>query len=113
MQIVLMLFSNTALFDSINFHQLELKISFKVGLLLVICLTTCFTRKLSTEPTDDADGKDVEVLIDHAKKAADELTDKKHLVKRDLTLALFVEPWGIRPHLLARLGGELYSVGKK
>ena len=34
-----------------------------------------------------------------------------HLAKRDLTLAFFVDSFGARPQLLARLGGELYSVG--
>ena len=34
-----------------------------------------------------------------------------HLTKRDLTLAFFVDSLGARPQLLARLGGELYSVG--
>ena len=33
------------------------------------------------------------------------------LTKRDLTLAFFVDSLGVRPHLLARIGGELYSVG--
>ena len=34
-----------------------------------------------------------------------------HLTKRDLTLAFFLDSFGARPQLLARLGGELYSVG--
>ena len=33
------------------------------------------------------------------------------LTKRDLTLAFFVDSLGVRPQLLARIGGELYSVG--
>ena len=73
------------------------------------CHRGLYIEKVHTtpqEPLQDGGGTQLQHRV-----AGLEKRSGRALAKRDLTLSFFVDSLGVRPQLLARIGGELYSVG--